>query len=114
MLSMLKMPSAIRQEAQEIAHTVCHGVSAAQSADLLEGRLSQRAASTLRAVAAAAAGFVQRTDAGFISRAALANRLRWTLKDLGYHDEFIEALLAGVVVEMQRAADAKSSMARVR
>lgn len=51
----------------------------------------------------AAADYQREQRIGFIRRAFLANGFRWSLKNNGYSDDFVNVATEGLVVELSRS-----------
>ncbi len=93
----------VRRHADALVHLVRTGVPPACANELLRMVLKEKSASTIRQVATSASEFARKHRLGFLSKAYLANRVKWGLKELGYSDEFADGFTASVVVAMDGA-----------
>jgi hypothetical protein len=103
MYSFFKQRHAVHRESEHLISLVVGGFPIDHHRAALQERLAKRSAASIRKIAQSASCFARGQNAGILSRAYLANRVRWGLKDRGYDDEFVRSITASVVMAMDAA-----------
>lgn len=101
MHSFFKQYRAIRRASDSLVIKVHAGLPVGSEHRVLGARLTKKSAAAVRQVMESASTFSGSLEAGMLSRAYLANRVRWGLNDLGYTKEFVESITASIVVAME-------------
>jgi hypothetical protein len=100
MFTFIKQRSAMAREAEGIVGLICQAFPLSEQSRLADARLKKRSAASVRRIALAARNLAQESHAGVIGRAYVANRVRWSLCERGYGDEFVGAMTSSIVIAM--------------
>lgn len=103
---------AVHRAADEMAAQLMAALPPDRQERLLNGpRLAGKPAAVVRRVAAAATRLSAERGLTLLWRASLANRVRWTLRDAGYADAFVESVVSALVVAMEAGRRAGAAAA---
>jgi hypothetical protein len=101
MLRLLRHRSLITGETEALVRLICEAFPLAEQRRLTDARLKKQSAASVRKIAQAARALALRHSAGIVIKAYVANQVRWALSERGYGAEFVEAVIASLVVSMQ-------------
>ena len=100
MLPYLRKRALVRLHAHQMVTDLGESLPAVVSFDLQRTSSRKRAVHVLRKVSADAAKFALINDLGFMSKAQLANKFQWGLRELNYSDEFIDMATVAVTMSL--------------
>ena len=100
MLSYIRNRALVRSHAHQMVTDIGESLPPTASLDLQRTTSRNRAVRVVRKISADAKGFAQANDLGFLSRARLANKFQWRLRELNYSDEFIDMATVAVTISL--------------
>jgi hypothetical protein len=103
MLSFLKQWNATKRESDQLIEMIRASFPLDREGHFSGSRIPKKSAAAVRKVVGSASAFAGTTHAGLFSRAHLANRVKWGLKDLGYADPFVDEITSSIIVAMGHA-----------